>query len=101
MQVKGSCATVTRQALAAHLLAWEKSIRAAPNRLPFLLPDDQGMGPGWSPALGSWPRGKVWDNTATWWLLRCIMAGKVPWVPSAPTGFFTPGWAPWGQARAP
>lgn len=40
------------------------------------------------------PRGKVWDNTATWWLLGCIMAGKVPRVPSAPTRFFTLGWAP-------
>lgn len=55
-----------------------KSIKAAPILLPFLLPDDQGMGPGWTPALGGWPSGtapeeapgKVWDNTATWWAAR-------------------------------
>ena len=58
-QVNVPRATVTRQALPAHLLAtWEKSIKAAPNLLPFLLPDDQGMGPGRTPAPVEQPPGR-------------------------------------------
>lgn len=50
--------------------------------------------------------GKVLDNSATWWLLRCITAESVPSLaPSAPTTSCaespTPGRAPWGQAINP